>query len=76
MRFHVDTTKYRRWNMDPSVASLCPSIIKPSDVASVGQPIPAATPAPADPVSAMGAKVVYAPGFTDPAKPAGTSNNQ
>jgi len=76
MRFHVDTTKYRRWNMDPSVASLCPSIIKPSDVASVGQPILAATPAPADPVSAMGAKVVYAPGFTDPAKPAGTSNNQ
>lgn len=74
MRFHVDTTKYRRWNMDPAVASLCPSIVKTSDLASVGQPL-APTPAPADPAAAMGAKIVYAPGFSDPAKPAGTSNN-
>jgi hypothetical protein len=45
LRFHVDTTKYRRWNMDPAVASLCPAIVRPSDVASVGQPIPASAPA-------------------------------
>jgi hypothetical protein len=45
LRFHVDTTKYRRWNMDPAVASLCPAIVRPSDVASVGQPIAASAPA-------------------------------
>jgi hypothetical protein len=83
MRFHVDTTKYRRWNMDPAVASLCPSIVHPDDLASVGQPIPAAAQAPAtkpettDPVSAIGAKVVYAPSFSDPVpSPASPSNNQ
>jgi hypothetical protein len=52
LRFHVDTTKYRRWNMDPAVASLCPPIIQPSDVASVGQPLRAADtqPVPSVPV--------------------------
>ena len=40
LRFHVDTTKYRRWNMDPAVASLCPPIVRPPDMASVGQPAP------------------------------------
>jgi hypothetical protein len=40
MRFHVDSTKYRRWNMDPAVARDCPPIIHPEDVASVGQPLP------------------------------------
>ena len=82
MRFHVDTTKYRRWNMDPAVASLCPSIVNPTDVASVGQPIPAAEqaatakPAPTDPASAIGAKVVYAPPFSDPASPGSPSTGQ
>ena len=33
LRFHVDTTKYRRWGADPNVAS-CPPIIRPMDVAS------------------------------------------
>ena len=66
LRFHVDTTKYRRWNMDPSVASLCPPIVRPSDVGSVGQPLPAAAKHPADPVAAIGAKVVYAPAYSDP----------
>jgi hypothetical protein len=46
LRFHVDSSKFRRWNMDPAVASLCPPILHPSDVASVGQPLPGA-PAPA-----------------------------
>lgn len=40
LRFHVDTTKYRRWNMDPAVASQCPPIVRPSDIATVAQPPP------------------------------------
>ena len=46
LRFHVDSTKYRRWNMDPAVAAECPPIIHPEDVASIGQPIPPAAPVP------------------------------
>lgn len=47
LRFHVDSSKFRRWNMDPAVAAICPPILHPSDVASVGQPLPAAaSPAP------------------------------
>src|SRR5437763_1366064 len=42
LRFHVDSTKYRRWNMDPAVAAECPPIIHPEDVASGGQPLPTA----------------------------------
>ena len=38
LRFHVDTTKYRRWGADPNLAS-CPPIIRPVDVATVGQPV-------------------------------------
>jgi hypothetical protein len=44
MRFHVDSTKFRRWNMDPAVAADCPPIVHPEDVASVGQPLPPPTP--------------------------------
>jgi hypothetical protein len=44
LRFHVDTTKFRRWNMDPAVANQCPPIVRPSDIATVAQPLqPAAT---------------------------------
>ena len=46
LRFHVDSTKFRRWNMDPAVAAECPPLIHPDDVASVGQPIPAQAPGP------------------------------
>lgn len=42
LRFHVDSTKYRRWNMDPAVAAECPPLIHPEDIASVGQPLPPA----------------------------------
>jgi hypothetical protein len=42
LRFHVDSTKFRRWNMDPAVAAECPPIVHPEDIASVGQPLPAA----------------------------------
>jgi hypothetical protein len=51
LRFHVDTTKFRRWGADPDSAT-CPPIIRPADVASVYQPpqpvvvTPAPTPAP------------------------------
>jgi hypothetical protein len=37
LRFHVDTTKFRRWGADPDSAT-CPPIIRPADVASVYQP--------------------------------------
>jgi len=40
LRFHIDSTKYRRWNMDPAVAAECPPILHPEDVAGVGQPLP------------------------------------
>jgi hypothetical protein len=39
MRFHVDSTKFRRWNMDPAVAAQCPPILHKDDAGSVGQPI-------------------------------------
>ncbi|HET8750561.1 MAG TPA: D-Ala-D-Ala carboxypeptidase family metallohydrolase [Sphingomicrobium sp.] len=48
LRFHVDSTKFRRWNMDPAVAADCPPIIHPEDIASVGQPLPPASPTPSD----------------------------
>jgi hypothetical protein len=47
LRFHVDTTKYRRWNMDPAVAAMCPPIVQSHDIATVAQPAP--TPATAPP---------------------------
>ena len=46
LRFHVDSTKFRRWNMDPAVAAECPPIVHPEDIASVGQPIPQSAVAP------------------------------
>ena len=56
LRFHVDSTKFRRWNMDPAVAAECPPIVHPEDIASVGQPLPAAQPLPG--ATAPGATVV------------------
>jgi len=43
LRFHVDSTKFRRWNMDPAVAAMCPPILHPEDAASSGQPLPPTT---------------------------------
>src|SRR5205807_6961955 len=51
LRFHVDSTKFRRWNMDPTVAAECPPIVHPEDIASVGQPLPQPAPAPAPAVA-------------------------
>lgn len=76
LRFHVDSTKFRRWNMDPAVAADCPPIVHPEDIASVGQPLPPtntgpspapAVPAPTPPVAAS------APA---PAAPQGPSTGQ
>jgi hypothetical protein len=64
LRFHVDTTKYRRWGAD-SGSTTCPPIIRPADVASVYQP-PETQPAPA-----AVAPIVVAPPMTiDPLAPA------
>jgi hypothetical protein len=83
MRFHVDTTKFRRWGADPNVAS-CPPIIRPTDVASVALPpqipsvgsttTPAVTVPPADPLApAVAAPApVYGP-ILAPAPPAETA---
>ena len=46
LRFHVDTTKFRRWGTDSSVGSSCPPIIRPEDLASVALPPPEPEPAP------------------------------
>jgi hypothetical protein len=41
LRFHVDTTKFRRWNMDPAVAAMCPPIVHREDSTTIAQPLPA-----------------------------------
>ena len=51
MRFHVDSTKYRRWNMDPAVAAECPPLIHPEDAATIGQPLPQPATTPSQPAS-------------------------
>lgn len=56
LRFHVDSTKFRRWNMDPAVAAECPPIVRPDDIASVGQPLPQST----QPVTSSVARVAGA----------------
>jgi len=64
LRFHVDSIKFRRWNMDPAVAAECPPIIHPGDDTSVGQPLPAAvSPSPVSPPQLV---VMPAPGSPPP----------
>jgi hypothetical protein len=72
LRFHVDSTKYRRWNMDPAVAAECPPIIHPEDVASVGQPIPAVA-SPSTATAAPGATPVAPVPATSGPAPATTA---
>ena len=69
LRFHVDSTKFRRWNMDPAVAADCPAIIHPEDIASVGQPLP---PSPA-PLTTPASIPLVAPGPTAPQANGSTS---
>jgi hypothetical protein len=52
LRFHVDSMKYRRWNMDPAVAAECPPIVQPEDATSIGQPLPPQAPGQNAPLSA------------------------
>ena len=69
VRFHVDSMKFRRWNMDPEVLALCPPLIHPEDIATVGQPMVVAAPGsatvplgtPSAPVTAPPAPVIAAP---------------
>jgi hypothetical protein len=62
MRFHVDSTKFRRWNMDPAVAAECPPIVHPEDIASVGQPLPQPPePASVDPLAPVSTVPTQAP---------------
>jgi hypothetical protein len=65
MRFHVDSTKFRRWNMDPAVATECPPIVHPEDAASVGQPLPPATTPVAPPPTSAPAAAPPAPPKTE-----------
>jgi len=70
LRFHVDSMKFRRWNMDPQVLALCPPIVHPADVASVGQPVPdpsSATP-PASPPDSKGERGAASPSQAVPGK--------
>ena len=67
MRFHVDSTKYRRWNMDPAVAAECPPLIHPEDIASIGQPLP-------PPASSTQPAIAAAP--ASPPQPAATPQAQ
>jgi hypothetical protein len=75
LRFHVDTTKFRRWNMDPAVAAQCPPIIRPADIATVAQPpqpaaqaIPDMPPSPATTMAPPAPAVAPAPAATPPAQ--------
>jgi hypothetical protein len=82
LRFHVDTTKFRRWGADPASVT-CPPIIRPEDVGTVAlpppQPVsvpiatkPAAQPPTTPPTPAASAPVV-ATSIHDPLAPAPTS---
>jgi len=68
LRFHVDTTKFRRWNMDPAVAAQCPPIVHPSDAATIAQPLPATT-SPAPAVTSPPMTPIPTPPIQDPKPP-------
>jgi hypothetical protein len=70
LRFHIDSTKYRRWNMDPAVAAECPPIIHPEDIASVGQPMPQTQPiTQPQPAPAVATAPVPSPASPPPQQP-------
>ncbi|MEO8547471.1 MAG: hypothetical protein ABI422_03795, partial [Sphingomicrobium sp.] len=56
LRFHIDTTKYRRWGADAG-STTCPPIIHPDDYGTFYQPPPPqpvpvpVAPAPVDPLA-------------------------
>ena len=67
IRFHVDTSKYRRWNMDPAVASHCPAIVRPPVIAKVGPPPAQSAPLPSQ---APALPEASTPPVVDPPAPA------
>jgi hypothetical protein len=73
LRFHVDSTKFRRWNMDPAVAADCPPILHPDDVASSGQPLPPAAAPVATPAAAS--TTIAAPAQPPAAVPSSATTN-
>ena len=75
LRFHVDSTKFRRWNMDPAVAAECPPIVHPEDIASVGQPVPAAPTTSSAPAPAVASAPVV-PVLSTPTQPNATPPSQ
>jgi hypothetical protein len=80
LRFHVDSTKFRRWNMDPAVAADCPPILHPGDAGSSGQPLPPTPPTLAAVSPGAAAPVTPAPAIVPAATPTvmqqGTSSGQ
>lgn len=56
LRFHIDTTRYRRWGSDPGSGD-CPPILTPSDMTSVAQPVPEPTITPAMPAAPLSGPV-------------------
>ena len=77
LRFHVDSTKFRRWNMDPAVAAECPPILHPEDVASSGQPFsPAAPSAPVATPAAASPTISSTSPATTTTRPQGPSSGQ
>ena len=75
LRFHVDSTKFRRWNMDPTVASDCPAIVHSDDIASVGQALPTQPPVAAAVAPPAGTGASPEPGQTKPASPSVTTSD-
>ena len=66
MRFHVDTTKFRRWGAD-TASSPCPPLIKPVQVAAAPKTQPADSTAAAAPTAIAPAAATVAP--TLPSQP-------
>lgn len=63
IRFHVDTSKYRRWNMDPAVASHCPPIVRQPIIAKATQP---SVQSEAQPLSEQAIREAVTPPTVDP----------
>jgi hypothetical protein len=77
LRFHVDSTKYRRWNMDPAVAAECPPIVHPGDAGSIGQPLVVAAPGSATvPPGTVSAPLTAAPSAVPGSQPQPTPSQQ
>lgn len=64
LRFHVDTTKFRRWGTD--AAAGCPPIIHPEDIGTVALPPPEPTPAVMPPVTGPGLVLTTQPAVQPP----------